>query len=159
MLFTVSSLSVSSVKLRILENFMLYLRNTWSLNLRAIESCVCSIRSIECKMRSILRTVWLVFAISWRPRPLQWTWFLLGGWKFIDMGTLKKKWTQSDHIYYTLKIFENVLLFLDEKDRLVLGGLHRKIQILAAILQARITCYLDRYHSVSEDKTKISGWS
>ncbi len=55
--FRLSSLSVSSVKLRILENFTLYLRNTWSLNLRAIESCVCSIRSIELKMRSILRTV------------------------------------------------------------------------------------------------------
>jgi len=37
---------------------MLYLRNTWSLNLRAIESCVCSIRSIESKMRFILQTVW-----------------------------------------------------------------------------------------------------
>jgi hypothetical protein len=56
-LFSLSSLSVSSVKLRILLNFTLYLRNTWSLNLRAIESCVCSIRSIERKMRSILRTV------------------------------------------------------------------------------------------------------
>jgi hypothetical protein len=54
---SLSSLSVSSVKLRILENFVLYLRNTWSLNLRAIESCVCSIRSIERKVRSILRTV------------------------------------------------------------------------------------------------------
>ncbi len=52
-----SSLSVSSVKLRILENFTLYLHNTWSLNLRAIESCVCSIRSIERKMRSISRIV------------------------------------------------------------------------------------------------------
>jgi len=56
-LFSLSSLSVSSLKLCILENFTLYLRNTWSLNLRAIESCVCSIRSIERKMRSILRTV------------------------------------------------------------------------------------------------------
>jgi hypothetical protein len=56
--FSLSSLSVSSVKLRILENFTLYLRNTRSLNLRAIESCVCSIRSIERKMRSILRTVY-----------------------------------------------------------------------------------------------------
>jgi hypothetical protein len=50
---SLSSLSVLSVKLCILENFALYLRNTWSLNLRAIESCVCSIRS----MRSISRTV------------------------------------------------------------------------------------------------------
>ncbi len=56
--FSLSILSVLSVKLSILENFTLYLRNTWSLNLRAIESCVCSIRSIERKMRSILRTVY-----------------------------------------------------------------------------------------------------
>jgi hypothetical protein len=61
-LFSLSSLSVSSVKLRILENFTLYLRNTWSLNLRAIESCVCSIRSIGRKMRSILRTVYIVLS-------------------------------------------------------------------------------------------------
>ena len=58
-LFSLSSLSVSSVKFCILENFTLYLRNTWSLNLRAIESCVCSIRSIERKMGPILRTVYL----------------------------------------------------------------------------------------------------
>ncbi len=46
-----------SVKLRFLENFTLYLRNSWSLNLRAIESCICGLRPIERKMRSILRTV------------------------------------------------------------------------------------------------------
>jgi hypothetical protein len=46
-LFSLSSLSVSSVKLRILENFTLYLRNSWSLNLRAIENCICGLRSIE----------------------------------------------------------------------------------------------------------------
>ncbi len=56
-LFSLSSLSVSSVKLRILENFTLYLRNSWSLNLRAIENCICGLRSIGRKMRSILRTV------------------------------------------------------------------------------------------------------
>ncbi len=56
-LFSLSILSVSSVKLRILENFTLYLRNSWSLNLRAIENCICGLRSIGRKMRSILRTV------------------------------------------------------------------------------------------------------
>ena len=56
-LFSLSSLSISSVKLRILENFTLYLRNSWSLNLRAIENCICGLRSIGRKMRSILRTV------------------------------------------------------------------------------------------------------
>jgi hypothetical protein len=30
-LFSFSSLSISSIKLRILENFTLYLRNSWSL--------------------------------------------------------------------------------------------------------------------------------
>ncbi len=57
-LFSLSSLSVSSVKLRILENFTLYLRNSWSLNLRAIENCICGLRSIGRKMRFILRTVY-----------------------------------------------------------------------------------------------------
>jgi hypothetical protein len=47
-----------NVKLRTLENFTLYLRNRQSGNLRAIESCVCSIRSIERNMMSFLRTVW-----------------------------------------------------------------------------------------------------
>ncbi len=46
-----------NVKLRTLENFTLYLRNRQSVNLRAIESCVCSIRSIERNMMSFLRTV------------------------------------------------------------------------------------------------------
>jgi hypothetical protein len=52
---TVNKFTMS--KLRILESFTLYLRNTWILNLRAIENCVCSIRSIERKVRYILRTV------------------------------------------------------------------------------------------------------
>jgi hypothetical protein len=46
-----------SEKLRILENFTLYLSNNWSLNLRAIENCICGLRCIEHKMRSILQTV------------------------------------------------------------------------------------------------------
>jgi hypothetical protein len=56
--FSFPSHGVPRVKLRILENFTLYLRNSWSLNLRAIESCICGLRPIERKMRSILRTVW-----------------------------------------------------------------------------------------------------
>jgi len=46
-----------NVKLRTLENFTLYLRNRQSGNLWAIESCVCSIRSIERNMMPFLRTV------------------------------------------------------------------------------------------------------
>ncbi len=46
---------MSSKKLCIyfVECFMLYLRKGWSINLRAIENCICSLL----KMRSILRTV------------------------------------------------------------------------------------------------------
>ncbi len=47
----------SNVKLRILECFTLYLRNRQSGNLRAIENCICGLRSIERNMRSFLRTV------------------------------------------------------------------------------------------------------
>ncbi len=47
-----------NVKLRTLEYITLYLRNRQSGNLRAIESCVCSIRSIERNMMSFLRTVY-----------------------------------------------------------------------------------------------------
>jgi hypothetical protein len=36
---------------------MSYLRNGWNVNLRAIENCIFSIRSIERNMRPILRTV------------------------------------------------------------------------------------------------------
>jgi len=47
-----------NVKLRILECFTLYLRNRQSGNLRAIENCICGLRSIERNMRSFLRTVY-----------------------------------------------------------------------------------------------------
>jgi hypothetical protein len=47
-------------KITFLENFTLYLRNSRSLNLRAIESCICGLRPIERKMRSILRQCTLV---------------------------------------------------------------------------------------------------
>jgi hypothetical protein len=48
----------SNVKLRILECFTLYLRNPQSGNLRAIENCICGLRSIERNMRFFLRTVY-----------------------------------------------------------------------------------------------------
>ncbi len=56
-LFSLPSHGAPSVKLRILQNFTLYLRNSCSLNLRAIENCICGLCSIERNMRSILRTV------------------------------------------------------------------------------------------------------
>jgi hypothetical protein len=40
-----------------LECFTLYLRNSLSLNLRAIENCICGFRSIYRKFRFILQTV------------------------------------------------------------------------------------------------------
>ncbi len=43
----------------IFQDFTLYLRNCRRLNLRAIENCICGLRSIERNMRFILRTVWL----------------------------------------------------------------------------------------------------
>ncbi len=46
-----------NVKLRTLKYFTLYLRNHQNGNLRAIESCICGIRSIERNMMSFLRTV------------------------------------------------------------------------------------------------------
>ncbi len=57
--FSLPSHGVPSVKLRFLQNFTLHLRNSWSLNLRAIESCICGLRPIERKMRSFLRTVYI----------------------------------------------------------------------------------------------------
>ncbi len=41
----------------IIINFTLYLLYSWSVHLRAIESCICSLRCIQRKMGSILRTV------------------------------------------------------------------------------------------------------
>ncbi len=40
-----------------LGGFTSYMRNGWSVTLRAIENCIFSIRSIERNMRPILRTV------------------------------------------------------------------------------------------------------
>jgi hypothetical protein len=56
--FSLPNHGLPSVKFRSLENFTLYLRNSLSLNLRAIENCICGLRSIGRKMRSILQTVW-----------------------------------------------------------------------------------------------------
>jgi hypothetical protein len=47
--------AVPSINLRILVCFTVYLRDDWSLNLRAIENCIFGVRSIEHKMRSIFR--------------------------------------------------------------------------------------------------------
>jgi hypothetical protein len=57
-----------NVKFRTLEYFTLYLRNRQSGNLKAIESCVCSIRSIERNMLSFLRTVY-VYYLHKQPPP------------------------------------------------------------------------------------------
>ncbi len=46
-----------NVNLRRLECFTSYLRNGQSGNLRAIENCICGLRSIERNMRAFLRTV------------------------------------------------------------------------------------------------------
>ncbi len=39
------------------------------------------------------------------------------------MGAFKKNSTKSDHVYYTLKIFEKFIFLEDENVPLVLGGL------------------------------------
>jgi hypothetical protein len=46
-----------NVNLRRLECFTSYLHNGQSGNLRAIENCICGLRSIERNMRAFLRTV------------------------------------------------------------------------------------------------------
>jgi len=52
---------LSNVKLRILECFTLYLRNGQSGNLWSIENFICSLRFIECNIRSFLQTVSSIF--------------------------------------------------------------------------------------------------
>jgi hypothetical protein len=47
-----------------LGGFTSYLLNGWSVNLRAIENCIFSIRSIERNMRPILRTVYIHVSVS-----------------------------------------------------------------------------------------------
>ncbi len=64
----IPSHSVPSVKLCFLQNFTLYLRNSWSLNLRATESCICGLRPIERKMRSILQTVYCYITVDLETR-------------------------------------------------------------------------------------------
>ncbi len=52
------SVNLGKVRHRITYFVKLYsLRYGWSVNLRAIESCICSLRCIQRKMGSILRTV------------------------------------------------------------------------------------------------------
>jgi hypothetical protein len=57
--------------------------------------------------------------------PCNWPVFFWGIENLVDLGTLKKKSTKSDHVYYTLKIFENFMFLEDENVPLVLGGLRR----------------------------------
>jgi hypothetical protein len=47
----------------------------------------------------------------------------LGNENSVALGTFEKKSMQSDHIYYAKKIVEYALLFVDDKDRLVVAGL------------------------------------
>ncbi len=51
--------------------FLFFLHNGWSVNLRAIENWIFGIRSIERKMRSILRTVCVLYYTG-RPVRLEW---------------------------------------------------------------------------------------
>ena len=70
-----------------------------------------------------------VFVMEWCLRsadalgPCNWTVFFCGNENLVNLGTLKKKSTKSDHVYYTLKIFENFMFLEDENVPLVLGGL------------------------------------
>jgi hypothetical protein len=50
--------------------FTSYLRNGWSVKLRAIENCFFSIRSIERNMRPILQTVYGTYAAKVPPQEL-----------------------------------------------------------------------------------------
>jgi hypothetical protein len=56
--------------------------------------------------------------------PCNWPVFFWGSKNLVDLGNLKKKSTKSDHVYYTLKLFENFMFLEDENVPLVLGGLH-----------------------------------
>jgi hypothetical protein len=53
----------TNVNLRRLECFTSYLRNGQSGNLRAIENCICGLRSMERNMRAFLRTVQLAMIL------------------------------------------------------------------------------------------------
>jgi hypothetical protein len=89
--FSLSSHGVPSVKLRILENFTLYLRNRLSLNLRAIENSICGLRSIGRKMRSILRTVYSPVHIVWM-HAYPFLGEIGGGWALEFSSFLGPKW-------------------------------------------------------------------
>ena len=70
-----------------------------------------------------------VFVMEWCLRsadalgPCNWPVFFWGSQNLVDLGTFKKKSAKSDHVYYTLKIFENFMFLEDENVPLVLGGL------------------------------------
>jgi hypothetical protein len=70
-----------------------------------------------------------VFIMEWCLRsadalgPCNLPVFFWGSENVIDLETLKKKSSKSDHVYYTFKIFENFMFLEDENVPLVLGGL------------------------------------
>jgi hypothetical protein len=69
-----------NVNLRRLECFTSYLRNSQSGNLRAIENCICGLRSIERKMTAFLRTVYLLVSTRCRSRSRSITLAIGKGW-------------------------------------------------------------------------------
>ena len=70
-----------------------------------------------------------VFVMEWCLRssdtlsPCNCPVFFWGGEYLVYLGAFKKKSTKSDHVYYTLKIFEKFIFLEDENVPLVLGGL------------------------------------
>ncbi len=52
-----------------MQGFTSYLRNGWSVNLRAIENCIFSIRSIQRNMRPILRIMWIYYCAEKTAPP------------------------------------------------------------------------------------------
>ena len=78
-----------------LGGFMSYLRNGWSVNLRAIENCIFSIRSIERNMRPILQTVYPTEVILFMRNLLR--------LYQVDMGFWRGEETSPGHMKYGCK--------------------------------------------------------
>ncbi len=84
-----------------------------------------------------------VFIMEWCLRsadalgPCNWPVFFWGSKNLIDLETLKKKSSKSDHVYYTFKIFENFMFLEDENVPLVLGGLIWKKKNILIFLDTR----------------------
>jgi hypothetical protein len=111
----------SNVKLRILECFTLYLRNRQSGNLRAIENCICGLRSIERNMRSFLRTVWMlpvnqgnyVFAPCETHRYPIWKNIIQQDFYKILKGTCSAKWIRPKFCSFKRSSFKSEVRDLD----------------------------------------------